>query len=510
MKLKTKLFSFPLILAFIIFGGLIAQAKNKPNIVIIYVDDLGYGDVGSYGAIDVETPNIDRLADNGIQFTDAHTSAAMCTPSRFSLLTGSYAFRENATILPGDAPMLIKEDTPTLPGMLQKHGYTTAVIGKWHLGLGDGNVDWNKKIVPGPLEIGFDYSYLIPATGDRVPCVLVENHHVVGLDPSDPIEVSYDKKVGTDPTGLENPELLRYGADDQHAKTIVNGVSRIGYMSGGNSARWNDETVPHQMLHKARNFMYENMENPFFLYFSFHDIHVPYMPDYQFQGASDMGLRGDAIVQMDWVTGQLMNYLEELGIAENTMIVFSSDNGPVLTDGYEDGALEDLGKHKPAGPFRGGKYSAYEAGTRVPTIVYWPSVIEPGLSDALWGQLDLYASFANMLNYELEDGEAPDSEDVLEAMMGKSDTGREYLLKEAYTFSLRKGDYKYIHPVDEVGHQWIKNDKGIESGLQTVPQLFDLSKDISETTNIADGERKVLREMQKELERIINGDQSRN
>jgi arylsulfatase A len=510
MKLKTKLFSLSLIMVLIIFGGLVVQAEEKPNIVIIYLDDLGYGDVSSYGAIDVETPNVDRMAENGIKFTDAHASAAMCTPSRFSLLTGSYAFRENATILPGDAPILIKEKTPTLPGMLQKHGYKTAVIGKWHLGLGDGNVDWNDKIAPGPLEVGFDYSYLIPATGDRVPCVLVENHHVVGLDPDDPIEVSYGEKIGDDPTGLENPELLRYGADEQHAKTIVNGISRIGYMSGGNSARWNDETVPHQMLHKARNFISENKENPFFLYFSFHDIHVPYTPDYRFQGASEIGLRGDAIVQMDWITGQLMTHLEKLGIAENTMIVFSSDNGPVLTDGYDDGAPENLGKHKPSGPFRGGKYSAYEAGTRVPTIVYWPSVIEPGLSDALWGQVDLYASVAAMLNHELKDGEAPDSENVMDAIMGKSDEGRECLLKEAYTFTLRKGDYKYIQPVEEVEQSWIENTKGIESGLQTVPQLYDLSKDISETTNIADKEKKILREMKKELERIVSEAQSRN
>ncbi|MCA1746026.1 MAG: sulfatase-like hydrolase/transferase, partial [Bacteroidales bacterium] len=417
----------------------VAQAEKKPNIVVIYVDDLGYGDLSSYGATGVETPNVDRLAQNGIKFTDAHASAAMCTPSRFSLLTGTYAFRENATILPGDAPMLIKENTPTLPGMLQKHGYTTAVIGKWHLGLGDGNVNWNDKVSPGPLEIGFDYSYLIPATGDRVPCVLLENHHVVGLDPEDPIEVSYGKKVGNDPTGYENPDLLRYGADSQHAKTIINGISRIGYMSGGNSARWKDETVPHQMLHKAREFMNEHKDKPFFLYFAFHDIHVPYTPDYRFQGASKMGLRGDAIVQMDWITGQLTKHLEKLGIAENTMIVFSSDNGPVLRDGYDDGAPENLGEHKPAGTLRGGKYSAYEAGTRVPTIVYWPSVIAPRSSAALWGHVDLYASVAAMLNYELKDEEAPDSENVIEAIMGKSDTGREYLLKEAYTFTLRKG-----------------------------------------------------------------------
>ena len=167
-----------------------AFAAGRPNIIIIYVDDLGYGDLSCYGATEVQTPNVDKLAENGIAFTDAHCSSSTCTPSRYSLLTGTYAFRNNASILAGDAPLLIDVNTPTLPGMLQKYGYKTAVIGKWHLGLGDGNIDWNGKITPGPLEIGFDYSYLIPATGDRVPCVMVEHHHVVGLDPKDPIEVT--------------------------------------------------------------------------------------------------------------------------------------------------------------------------------------------------------------------------------------------------------------------------------------------------------------------------------
>ena len=235
----------------------------KPNIVIVYVDDLGYGDVGCYGATEVQTPAIDELAAEGLLFTDGHSSASTCTPSRYSLLTGSHAFRGKVDILPGDAPLLIRPGTPTLQGMLQKNGYKTAVIGKWHLGLGDGDVNWNGKISPGPLEIGFDYSYLIPATGDRVPCVMVENHHVVGLDPADPIEVNYARQIGTDKNGLEHPELLRYPADEQHAKTIVNGVSRIGYMTGGHSARWKDETLPYQMLHKARTFIDQNRDNPF-------------------------------------------------------------------------------------------------------------------------------------------------------------------------------------------------------------------------------------------------------
>ncbi|MBI9061406.1 MAG: arylsulfatase [Marinilabiliaceae bacterium] len=490
-------------------GSLTFAQTEKPNIVVIYVDDLGYGDLSCYGATQVQTPNIDKLAEGGVVFTDGHCSAATCTPSRFSLLTGSFAFRKNAAILPGDAPMLITPDMPTLPGMLKQHGYTTSVIGKWHLGLGDGNVDWNGKITPGPLEIGFDYSYLIPATGDRVPCVLVENHHVVGLDPEDPIEVSYKKKVGTDPTGYEDYDILRYGADHEHAKTIVNGVSRIGYMSGGNAARWRDETVPHQMLQKARVFMDENKDHPFFMYFAFHDIHVPRLPDHRFEGATKMGPRGDAIVQMDWITGQLMKHLEKLNIAENTLIIFSSDNGPVLDDGYADHAVERIGKHKPGGPYRGGKYSAYEAGTRVPTITYWPAVIKPGKSDALVNHIDLYGSIAALVGHDLKDNEAPDSQDYLKTFLGQSSEGREIMLEESFTYSLRMGNYKYIHPSQSKAKRWINSIKGIESGIVEFPELYDLSKDKGEKRNIATENKKLVKQMQAELNHILEGEKSR-
>ena len=372
-----------------------AQAKDKPNVVIIYVDDLGYGDVSCNGATEVKTPNIDKLAANGINFTDAHCSAATCTPSRYSLLTGSFAYRSNAAVLQGDAPALIRPETPTIASMLKQHGYTTAVIGKWHLGLGDGNVDWNGKITPGPLEIGFDYSYLIPATGDRVPCVMVENHHVVNLDPNDPIEVSYKGKVGNDPTFYENPEIARFKADRQHGETIVNGVSRIGHMTGGNAARWRDETVPYLMLDKARRFIDKSEDQPFFLYFAFHDIHVPRLPDHRFEGSTKLGVRGDAIVQMDYITGQLVDYIESKGELDNTLIIFSSDNGPVLNDGYEDNSADLLGVHRPAGVFRGGKYSNFEAATRVPTIAHYPAKIAGGqTSEALISHTDIYASVA--------------------------------------------------------------------------------------------------------------------
>ncbi|WP_298239006.1 arylsulfatase [uncultured Algibacter sp.] len=482
--------------------------SKKPNIVIIYADDLGFGDIGVNGAIGVATPNIDKLAKNGINFTDSHCSAATCTPSRYSLLTGSYAFRNDAQILAGDAPLLIDVNTPTLPKMLQKNGYKTAVVGKWHLGLGNGTVDWNKEISPGPKQVGFDYSFLIPATGDRVPTVYVENQNVVKLNIEDPLRVSYTEKIGDVPTGYENPEFRKQKADPQHNKTIINGISRIGHMSGGKSAWWVDEEFPDKLVEKSKAFINTNKNQPFFLYLAYHDIHVPRSPNKRFLGKSDMGLRGDAIAQMDWCTGEVVNYLEELGLDKNTIVVFTSDNGPVLNDGYEDEAVEKLGAHKPAGVYRGGKYSAFEAGTRMPTIVYWPETIKSKTSNALWSQVDLYASFADLIDHKLDSIEAPDSFNMLDVITGNSAEGRDEMLEESFTFSLRKGEWKYIQPLVtnkkkslESGIGWIKK-KGIEPGGSLQPQLYNLKEDVSETTNVALENEKLVEDMQSKIEMI--------
>ncbi|WP_143873379.1 sulfatase-like hydrolase/transferase [Catenovulum sediminis] len=476
---------------------------EKPNIVIFYVDDLGYADLSSYGAIGVKTPNVDRLAENGVRFTDGHSSAATCTPSRYSLLTGEYAFRKKAQVLKGDAALLIDPAQPTLPSMLKKAGYTSAVVGKWHLGLGDGTkpIDWNSEIKPGPLEIGFDYSFLLPATGDRVPAVYMENHKVINLSANDPLYVDYTKKIGDRPTGYENPELRRQVADDQHNKTIINGISRIGWMQGGKSAEWKDEDFYTVFTDKANQFIEDNKNNPFFLFFSFHDIHVPRLPHERFIGKSEMGLRGDAIVQMDYITGQVINKLEQAGILDNTLVIFTSDNGPVLNDGYEDQAVELLGQHQPGGVYRGGKYSAYEAGTRVPTIVHYPNRVKPAVSNALMSQVDIYASVANLLGIELAENEAIDSQNHIAAWLDGSVSGREELIEEAFTLSLRQGDWKYISPSTNKDG-WIR-DKGIESGLINVPQLYDLSKDPSERHNIAALHPQRVKQMQQRIEQLV-------
>lgn len=492
LKIKIILVALSTIIASVLTGCTMdkqetnSQDPMRPNIVIFYVDDLGYGDVGSYGAKEKLTPNIDALAANGIRFTDAHSSSATCTPSRYSLLTGEYAFRKNAKVLKGDAKMLIEPGSYTLPSMLKKAGYTNAVVGKWHLGLGDGvtPLNWNGEVKPGPLEIGFDYSYLLPATGDRVPTVYLENYKVENLDQNDPLSVSYNGKIGERIVGRENPELTRQLADNQHNDSVINGISRIGFMKGGKSAEWVDEDFYRVFTDKANQFIAQNNDKPFFLLFSFHDIHVPRLPHKMFQGVSKMGVRGDAIAQMDWITGAVVDQLKAQGIIDNTMIIFTSDNGPVLDDGYADSAVELLNGHKPAGDFRGGKYSAYEAGTRVPTIVHYPNKVKPGVSSELMSQIDVYASIADLVNINLASDEAIDSISYLPAWLDHSKQGREQLIEEAYTLSLRTGDFKYIAPTDVI-HDWVKNDKNIEAGLSIKPQLYDLSIDISEQNNLA-------------------------
>ncbi len=474
-----------------------AAAAKKPNVIVILADDIGFGDLGCYGATKVKTPNLDKLAARGLRFTDAHSAAATCTPTRYSLLTGEYAWRKPGTnILPGDANLTIDTERTTTPSVFKKAGYATGCVGKWHLGLGKGKIDWNVEIKPGPLEIGFDYAFIIPATGDRVPTVYVENHRVVNLDPKDPIEVSYGKKIGNEPTGKERPDLLRMKLSQGHDQTIVNGISRIGYMTGGKAARWDDEKIAETITRKATGFIERSKDKPFFLYFATHDIHVPRVPNDSFRNSSQCGLRCDAIQEFDWSVGQIVETLDRLKLSNNTLLIVTSDNGPVVDDGYADGSVEKLNGHTPAGPLKGGKYSLYEGGTRMPFITRWPGRIKFGVSDALVCQVDFLASFAVLTGTAIDTAAGPDSFNVLPALLGDSKKGRDHLVEQAQGQALRKGDWKLLP-------------KRMQAKKETGPELYNLKSDLGETKNVAADNPKIVDEMNALLEKIKSSGRSR-
>jgi len=474
----------------------IAQPTGKPNIVIIYADDLGYGDLSCYGATAIHTPNIDALATGGILFRNAYASSATCTPSRYSLLTGQYAWRKQGTgIAPGNASLLIDTSRLTLPAMLKGAGYTTGAIGKWHLGMGGAEgPDWNGDISPGANEIGFDYSFLIPATTDRVPCVFVENHRVVRLDPNDPITVSYKEPVGDRPYGQDHPALLKLQSSHGHDQTIINGIGRIGYMQGGSAAIWNDSTMSDTMTARAIAFIEQHRSKPFFLYYASHDIHVPRVPGKKFLGRSGMGPRGDDILEFDYQVGELMAALKRLGLLENTLVILSSDNGPVLDDGYRDGAIEgalhpqsppapSASTHLPGGILRGGKYSKYEAGTRIPFVVAWAGRLQHNETEELFTQVDLLASLAKLVGYKTPATGFYDSEDRLATMLGEPGHARNEIVQQGNDLALIEKNWKYIPA--HAGPAIIATTH-IETGNENHPQLFNLAADPAEKNNLAD------------------------
>lgn len=503
---RSIAYYFFTVLGMVFFLGCQNQSlsgKNKdqpPNIILIYMDDLGYGDVSAYGATEIHTPHMDRLAHEGLRFTRGYATSATCSPSRFGILTGVYPWRnKDAKILPGTAPLLIDTSMMTLPRMLKQEGYHTGVVGKWHLGLGSGMVDWNDHISPGPNEVGFDYSYIMAATQDRVPTVYIENGGVVGLQSDDPIKVSYQKNFEGEPTGKDNPELLKLEWDHGHDNSIVKGISRIGFMKGGEKARWVDEEMSDTFFGKAREYILSNKDKPFFLYYAMHQPHVPRTPHPRFVGTTDMGPRGDVIVEADAMIGELIKTLEEEGIAENTLIIFSSDNGPVVNDGYKDESVERLGDHTPWGPFRGGKYSLFEAGTRVPFVVYWPGVVEPAVSDAMICQMDLFASLADLAGHDQEYTEK-DSENLLDVLLGFSDEGRDELILEATgRTAFRQGDWVMIPPYKGPA---VNRAVNIELGNSDDYLLYNIKEDPGQENNQADDMPDKLKQMIQDFERI--------
>ncbi|MGJ8654723.1 MAG: sulfatase family protein [Opitutaceae bacterium] len=508
MKNQT-IFKLVLISLFALSGQIVSAGK-LPNVVLIFADDLGYGDLSCYGATKVQTPNIDKLAAEGRMFTDAHSASAVCTPSRYGMLTGEYPVRaKGGQGLWGPCShfqsLLIDTDKLTLSQLFKNKGYATAVIGKWHLGFGTGKTDWNKPLRPGPLELGFDYYFGIPKVNSGYPYVYVENDSIVGYDPSDPITF----KPPFSKTTTYPPEAGKKSANK------VGGAKKA-------HAIYDDEQTGTLLAQKAVTWIEANQEDPFFLFFPSPNIHHPFTPATEFKGSSQAGLYGDFIHELDWQVGEIVKCLEENGLADNTLIIVTSDNGGMFNRGGQDAFQEG---HRQNGDLLGFKFGVWEGGHRVPFIAKWPGKIEANsVSEQLISGVDMLATFAAVTGQTIEADQIADSINVLPALLGEPIAPlRETLVlcpNKPSHLSLRKNKWVYIPAQGAGGFKggpgshaaggpacisFVGSENSdIENGKikKDAPrgQLYDLDADISQTTNLYSQYPEVVQEMEALLE----------
>jgi arylsulfatase A-like enzyme len=475
------------------------SAQSPKNIVLILADDLGYGDLSAYGATAYQTPNIDRLAKEGRLFTDAHSPHPVCTPTRYGLMTGRYSWRTwaGSANVWSDDPLLIEEGRYTLPMLLRKAGYKTAIVGKWHLGYGrpddahwtEAGVDYNGKIAPGPLEVGFDYYYGIPHVGQQ-PHVIIENHHIVGLTPESPLRLHRDERWIAKTSYLE-----RYGYPPRH------------HFTGGKGALYDHRDLALRLTERAEAWIREQADDPFFLYFAHRNTHGPIIPNERIRGRSGIGAYGDFVLELDWSVGRILDTLDELGLTDDTLVLFSSDNGAVV---------RSLPGHHVNGELRGQKTEAYEGGQRVPLLARWPGQIEAASrSDALVALTDMLATFSDLLESPLPDGAGPDSFSFLGALLDReqSSAARASLVHNSYRggFGIRQGDWKLLmfqggggRPVGGGGWNPFDYDRTIPYG-----QLYNLSEDLGEQINLYTDEPEQVAAMMRLLRKIRSSGSSR-
>lgn len=479
------------------------NAQDKPNIILINADDLGYGDLSSYGATMIKTPNIDQLAKEGRRFTDAHSTAAVCSPSRYGLLTGEYPFRVNFWgPLPIRTGLTINTEKLTIASMLKQANYETACIGKWHLGFGEKEPDWNGELKPGPLELGFDKYFGIPSVNSGPPFVYVEDHHVIAKDPSDPFQYKVES------TTKKMPEKSGYrvigGAKKAHELYVDD---LLGITLKDRAVKW------------LKN---RSKEKPFFLYFATTNIHHPFTPAKQFVGTSQCGAYGDFVHELDWMVGEIVKTVEEIGATENTLIIFTSDNGGMLNNTAQKAWKAG---HRINGDLLGLKFGAWEGGHRVPLIIKWPGKIPANSkSDQLISQIDFLATFASIIDYKLKETEARDSINQLETITAEPESAaRETLIivpNSPKHLSIRHGDWVYIPQQGSGGFQGKKigdhllagaaafklteqKNSDIHNGkyLKDAPaeQLYNLKLDPRQSKNLIKDYPEVLKEMKQIL-----------
>jgi len=454
--------------------GLAASNKTtveKPNIIVILADDVGYGSVGCYGAKQVRTPSIDRIAQDGIKFTDGNTPCSVCTPTRYSLLMGEYPWRNPKVALPTKPhALLLPANQQNVASLLKSEGYATGCVGKWHLGLGEEPVDWQNSLTPGPLERGFDYFFGIPTNLNNPPVVYIENHHLI--HPEDPLN-----------------ESGRGGAEK----------SRVDY-----------DTMTDVITGKAVSFIEKNKDKPFFLYYATHQVHVPIYPAPRFEGTSDAGLFGDYIQDCDWSVGQILETLDRLDLTENTLVFFTSDNGAYLSGQKAIKNLKPVGKDGEFGfyrnaPWSGHKFTDSQGGFRVPFVARWPGKIKPGSqSDALISLTDFYATFRELLGKK-DDGQGLDSVSFLGHMLSdykKDATIRDHVVYQGGSTSL----------IGIRTKKWLLTFGGVPKSMLAINRppaeprkpvsgkLYHLTNDPKEKVNVYDQYPEVVQRIQQVME----------
>ena len=414
------------------------MAQSPPNVVLIYIDDLGYGDLGCYGATGVQTPNVDGLARQGRRFTDAHSPSAVCTPSRYGLLTGEYPVRANGGEgvwgpLPTTSPLIIDPQRLTVGKMFQNAGYATACIGKWHLGFKEGENDWQVPLRPGPQDVGFDYYFGIPHVNSNSPYVYVENGTIVGYDPTDPLIFEGRKAKNPSPTPTFPPEASRKTANQFGGALKAHQI-------------YDDEKTGGLLKDRAVAWIEQEKDQPFFLYFALPHIHHPFTPAPRFKESSEAGLYGDFIQEMDWIVGEVLQALDDQGLADNTLVIFTSDNGAMLNRGGRDAIRAG---HRINGDLLGFKFGIWEGGHRVPFIARWPGHVPADTqSDRLVSQIDLLATFAALTGQALTKQDAKDSLNQLPELLGEAEAPlRTELVISPFrpkNLGLRMGKWMYI------------------------------------------------------------------
>jgi len=489
------------------------NAQQFPNIVFVFADDMGYGDVSALNPLArTKTPSIDKLVGNGITFTEAHASASVCTPSRYGLLTGRYAFRSKdaANGIGGFTKPVIEKESETLASVLKKAGYTTACIGKWHLGVGwqtkDGNqprmneitgysnVDFSKKVTGGPNDYGFDYSFIHPASLDIPPYLFLRNHQAVDAD-----------MILTTDYYPNRKESTVYAWDKKHSnEQAVYWEKGVWWRQGEMSRSFRVEDCFSEIVKEGVAFIdkqaAENREKPFFLYLPLTGPHTPWMPSEQFKGKSSAGVYGDFIFDIDDAVAQIKNTLIRNGITENTILIFSSDNGA-----YWPQEEVELFAHNSNQGRKGQKGDVWDGGHRVPLVISWPAKIkEAAICNQLVSLTDFFVTFCELTGQKREVGQGEDSFSFWHVLNGKTEkVVRESMVHHSASgfYGIRMGDWKFIDGLGSGGFsnpsKLIPDEKGPKG------QLYNIKKDALESQNLYFQNPKKVTELSKMMKEIV-------